>query len=208
MHIVVGLQLFTNEGLHSLEIFFIECLAHQVQNEHALLVADRAENESAHHVKHRLDDPLAQNVVENDLLADGSTASEAVNQDAELLHGADAKHASLGHDRVRLVAVRIVTTHVASAKEHQAIVGKVLEVCHDCVEGLFFALLEEADVFLLRELSQELTEEVEGVGLVLRVGVGAADDINDASDDIRLRQITNFTTLPIFKIGGTTIILF
>lgn len=41
---------------------------------------------------------------------------------------------------------------------------------------------------MLRELGDELSEEVEGIGLVLDVSISASDDIDDIADDIRLHE--------------------
>ena len=58
---------------------------------------------------------------------------------------------------------------------------------HDVVDGFLFAVFEEADV-LLGELCHQLGEEVEGIGLVLSICIGAADDIDYAANDIGLGQ--------------------
>ena len=58
---------------------------------------------------------------------------------------------------------------------------------HDVVNGLVLTVFEEADV-LLRELSYQLGEEVEGVSLVLGICICAADYIDYASNSVRLSQ--------------------
>mmetsp|Transcript_9815 Transcript_9815/g.12151 ORF Transcript_9815/g.12151 Transcript_9815/m.12151 type:complete len:476 (+) Transcript_9815:387-1814(+) len=185
MEVGVALELLTDEILHRLEVLLVEGLTHGVENENSLLVGDRAEGKSARHEEHRLDDFLAQDVVEAGLLADGAASSQYAHHRAQLFHGTDAEHARLGHDRLRLVPVRLAD--VAAAQQHQAVVGQVLEVAEHGVESLLLAIFEKADV-LLSELLDELSEEVERVWLVLLVRIRAAYDIHDALDDLRLRQ--------------------
>ena len=51
MEVSVRLKLFFDKGLHSLEIFFVKSFTDQVEYDQALLMRDRAELVSAHHVK-------------------------------------------------------------------------------------------------------------------------------------------------------------
>ncbi len=63
MELSVTFKLIAYECFHSLQVFLIESLPHQVKDLEALFVRDRAKLECARHVQHSLDDLLAQNAV-------------------------------------------------------------------------------------------------------------------------------------------------
>ena len=72
MEVGVAFEFIANKRLHSLQVFLVESLSHQIQDKETLLVADGTELESFGHIEHRLNHFLTKNCAQAGRFADRS----------------------------------------------------------------------------------------------------------------------------------------
>ena len=126
----VALQLRLHELLHRFEVFLIEHLSQQVENQERLLVRNGAELERANHVKHCLDHLFPEGVIESGSHLHGAALGEHGEDGAQLFHCANPQHASLSHGSRRLVSVGDL---IATTKDKHAVVADVDEVGQETI---------------------------------------------------------------------------
>lgn len=102
----------------------------------------------------------------------------------KLFYCTNPQHASLSHGFLGLIHVgHLVTT---SQNEH-TVVANINKVLEKAIDQGFFPLFKET-VVLLQELIHDLRKEVQGVRLVLPVGIRAARHQNDLLERLWLDQ--------------------
>ena len=99
-----------------------------------------------------------------------------------MLDSADTQNTYLSDLLTALVRVDIGFT---ASDDHQAVIDEISKVGEKNSFGLLFAIFEE-DEILIVELINDSGQEVEGVGLVLLIGIIAAHGLHDVLHDFRL----------------------
>ena len=102
-----------------------------------------------------------------------------------MLNRSNSQDACLADLATRLVSV--VLAELAASKNDQAIVAKIVEVCHQHFNNFVLSALEECN-FLFRELVNDLSEEVQSVDLILRVSIHTCDNMDYLLEGIFLSK--------------------